>query len=681
LEHFGKYQLIRKLATGGMAEVYLAKSAGPMGFEKILVLKRILPHLSEDPAFIQKFLAEAKLAARLNHPNVVQIFELGEYDGGYFIAMEYIEGASLRTVCRRLERVGANLPPAFCAKLVSMACEGLAYAHDFRDPETDQWLGIVHRDISPENVLVSRTGTVKVVDFGLAKAMALDVTKSRVLFGKYWYMSPEQIRRKEKLDRRVDVYALGVVLYELLTAQKPFDAVGEVEMMRAILSEQFIPASKRRPDVPAALERILAKALARREQRYPDCLAFQAELESFILSTGSPMGTQQISRILGELGVLPGSTGQHATPVRPPPPPEPTRAAPSLEERLNRPTRTSPGMEAEEEPVTDFGGKLPPPATRLFDPHDAKTGETPDLEEEDDPMARTLLDVRKTPPGATTGETLLFDRVADPASDSRGPQERTLRDQKLPGFDPPAPGVSNWFNEPTGSTSVTGSTTVPISTLPPLRPEPRSSWLNIVLAVGALVLLGAGTAVVVHRIASRPAPSEPSTAPTTTPATTATTPATTPAPEPTAAPAPAEEKQPLARVTLMSEPHGDISVNGVAIGHSPVVLVDVPAGEVLVEVSDSRLGFRKQERLRLKPGDNGTRTIVTQLLPVQLRVTPRAHVSVDGRELGEVATVTIQLFEGTHRIHLINRELYTDKVEELTVVAGEANAFTYDLRP
>jgi hypothetical protein len=131
----------------------------------------------------------------------------------------------------------------------------------------------------------------------------------------------------------------------------------------------------------------------------------------------------------------------------------------------------------------------------------------------------------------------------------------------------------------------------------------------------------------------------------------------------------------------MSEPHGDISVNGMVIGHSPVALVDVPAGEVVVEASDSRLGFRKQERLRLKPGDNGTRTIVSQLLPVQLRVTPRAHVSVDGRELGEVATVTIQLFEGTHRIHLINRELYTDKVEELTVVAGQPNAFTYDLRP
>ncbi|MBN1208846.1 MAG: serine/threonine protein kinase, partial [Myxococcaceae bacterium] len=298
----GKYQLVRKLATGGMAEVFLAKAVGPGGFEKTLVLKRILPHLAEDPAFVEMFLGEAKLAAQLNHPNIVQIFDFGEADGEYFLAMEYIDGPNLRVLVKKARAAGLELPPALCARLIASACEGLAFAHEFTDPETGQPLGLIHRDISPDNILVSRQGAVKVVDFGIAKAAGQShKTQTGMVKGKLAYMPPEQVRAKA-LDRRVDVYALGVVLYELLTAQKPYDAPTDASLMQAILFEPQVPAAQHRPDLPEPLNRILDRALAKdREQRYPDCLALSAELEEFILSVGKPVTTQQIVQLVSQV--------------------------------------------------------------------------------------------------------------------------------------------------------------------------------------------------------------------------------------------------------------------------------------------------------------------------------------------------------------------------------------------
>jgi serine/threonine protein kinase len=302
MQQLGKYQLIRKLATGGMAEVFLAKAAGPMGFEKTLVVKRILPHLAEDPTFVEMFLGEAKLAAQLNHPNIVQIFDFGEADGEYFLAMEYIDGPNLRVLLKRAKTAGMPLPAAICARLIAAACEGLAFAHDFADPATGEPLGLIHRDISPDNILVSRQGAVKVVDFGIAKAAGQShKTQSGVIKGKLAYMPPEQVRAKA-LDRRVDVYALGVVLYELLTTQKPFDSASDAGTMQAILFEELTPAVQHRPDLPDAVQRILERALAKdREQRYPDCLTLAADLEEFILSAGKPVTAQQIVQLIAQV--------------------------------------------------------------------------------------------------------------------------------------------------------------------------------------------------------------------------------------------------------------------------------------------------------------------------------------------------------------------------------------------
>ena len=190
----GKYKLLRLIASGGMAEVYLARQAGAAGFEKLVCLKRILPHLASDRQFVEMFLNEARLAARLDHPNIVSIYDLGEANGNYFIAMEFIDGPSLRAVAKRARERGERLPIAEVVKIVSMAAGGLHYAHDLADAEGKP-LGLVHRDISPDNILVHRNGMAKVVDFGIAKAAnSSGRTRTGALKGKVAYMPPEQLR-------------------------------------------------------------------------------------------------------------------------------------------------------------------------------------------------------------------------------------------------------------------------------------------------------------------------------------------------------------------------------------------------------------------------------------------------------------------------------------------------------
>jgi serine/threonine protein kinase len=317
----GRYEVIRKLATGGMAEVFLAKAAGPLGFEKTLVVKRILPHLVDESAFVEMFLAEAKLVAQLNHPHIVQIFDFGDADGAYFLAMEYIDGPNLRTLLKQARTLGMLLPPALCAKMVAAACEGLAYAHDFRDPATQQPLNLIHRDISTDNILLSRQGAVKVADFGIAKAAGHGPkTQEGILKGKLPYMSPEHLRGW-KLDRRADVYALGLVLYELLTCRKPFEATIEADVLRAILDAPFIPAVERRPELPSPLQQILDRALAKeRNERYQDCLSFQADLDQFVLSAGEAVGSLHIARLITHLEAAPAKNTSQASPAVAAPP-------------------------------------------------------------------------------------------------------------------------------------------------------------------------------------------------------------------------------------------------------------------------------------------------------------------------------------------------------------------------
>lgn len=298
----GKYTLVRKLAVGGMAEVFLARADGPMGFQKKVVVKRILPHFVDDPRFVEMFLGEARLAAELSHPNLVQIFDFGNVDGQYFIAMEFIDGPNLRVLNREARTHEGPLPLPLVARIISLAAEGLHSAHELKD-ESGRPVNLVHRDISPDNILVSRNGAVKVVDFGIAKAANQPhLTKSGMIKGKMAYMPPEQLAR-EPLDRRADIFALGIVLYELVTGGMPFDATSEVSIIQAIMGKEPLePVARYRNDVPPALEAIIAKCLEKSPaNRYASCRELQRDLEHFIQSTGKPVTTADIAAAIERL--------------------------------------------------------------------------------------------------------------------------------------------------------------------------------------------------------------------------------------------------------------------------------------------------------------------------------------------------------------------------------------------
>jgi len=260
-ESLGKYKLIRRIGLGGMAEVWLARSTGPAGFAKNLVVKTVLEHQAQNTEFIAQFLDEARLAALLTHPNIVQIFDLGDSDGIYFIAMEYIRGQDLQDVRKQCSDASKPLPLALLSRIACGVCEGLHYAHDLKSDDGKP-LDLVHREISPENVLISYDGVVKIVDFGIAKASISQVTTRAGLFkGKLHYATPERLLG-QPIDRRDDVYGLGAVLYETATGQPPISGRSEGEMVKKILDGEFDKPSVLVPDMDPEFERIILKCMA-----------------------------------------------------------------------------------------------------------------------------------------------------------------------------------------------------------------------------------------------------------------------------------------------------------------------------------------------------------------------------------------------------------------------------------
>ncbi len=281
----GEYILIEKISTGGMAEVYKAKKKGVEGFEKVVALKRILPHLAEDEEFIKMFIDEAKVASRLNHPNIAQIYDLGKIDGSYFIAMEYVLGKDLKTILRKIAKEKKALPPLDISSYIVMKiAEALDYAHR-KVGEDGKPLNIVHRDVSPQNILISYEGEVKLVDFGVAKAsIRAHHTVTGSLKGKLLYMSPEQAR-SGKVDNRSDIFSLGSVYYELVTGIKAFMGGSEAEVLDKVRKGKFVPPRQFNPDLPDEVERIILKAMEiDPSSRYQNASEMRNDIEKFLLS-------------------------------------------------------------------------------------------------------------------------------------------------------------------------------------------------------------------------------------------------------------------------------------------------------------------------------------------------------------------------------------------------------------
>lgn len=283
-ERIGRYEVLRKIATGGMAELFLAKQVGMEGFEKVVAIKRILAHLAYDEEFINMFRDEARIVAKLSHPNIVQIYDLGKSDDSYFIAMEYIPGRNLSSVAKKARARGEKMPPIYVARCLAQAAEGLYYAHTRKDID-GRPLQIVHRDVSPQNIIVSFSGTVKLVDFGIAKAATkIAHTRAGVLKGKYAYMSPEQIRGEET-DARSDLFAVGIVLYELLCGRRPFEKDNSIQTLKAIVQDPHVDCRVHNPDIPDGLAAIIDKALEKDpSRRYQSAQEVQLALEDLVSS-------------------------------------------------------------------------------------------------------------------------------------------------------------------------------------------------------------------------------------------------------------------------------------------------------------------------------------------------------------------------------------------------------------
>jgi serine/threonine-protein kinase len=293
-----RYKVLEKIASGGMAEVFRAESAGLEGFKKTVAIKRVLPHLSEKKQFMGMFLDEARLSAHLSHSNCVQVFDIGVGDNTYFIVMEFVDGSDLKGVIEHRKRMNQPFPIEEACLICVRICEGLSYAHELIDSK-GQSLHIVHRDMSPPNVLITRHGEVKIVDFGLAKANSqLEQSEPGIIKGKFSYLSPEAAQG-QPVDARTDIFAVGIILWELLAGRKLFFGETDLETVRLVQQARVPPIRSLNPRVSPGLESVLARALSGDpKQRYQSARDLGRDLNKILFHLGREVSSFDIAQLV-----------------------------------------------------------------------------------------------------------------------------------------------------------------------------------------------------------------------------------------------------------------------------------------------------------------------------------------------------------------------------------------------
>jgi len=335
----GRYRLRKSLGVGGQAEVFKADYSAPGGFERTVVIKRILPAHCADPDFVRMFAAEARILGMLHHPNVVQAYDVGESDGTLFLVLEYVDGPSLGRLLRVLRAAQRPLPPAIAAYYARELCRALDYVHSLRNSD-GQPLNVIHRDVTPSNVALTSAGSLKLLDFGIAKYDSSGIlTRQQIVKGKPAYLAPEAIEGRP-VDGRVDLFAAGVILHEMLTLSPLFRADNDLAVLHKVLEMPIAPPSAARPEIPASLDAIVMRALARDPaQRFASAAQMTRELDDFVV--GAHLRVEDVVHFLGEVDPLlnqpyrslaalaPGATiGIRATEPAPP------RMKPNLMNRL-----------------------------------------------------------------------------------------------------------------------------------------------------------------------------------------------------------------------------------------------------------------------------------------------------------------------------------------------------------
>jgi len=472
-----RFELIAEIASGGMATVFLARLSGVAGFQRLVAIKRLHPHLAREQEFVSMFLDEARIAARIHHPNVVPIQEVGQSDQGYYLVMDYVEGDTLAHLLARASQAGATVPAPVALRILLDALAGLHAAHELVGDEGEP-LGVVHRDVSPQNILVGADGVARVVDFGVARAASrLSTTRSGQLKGKLAYMAPEQARGME-VDRRTDVFACGVVLWEALALKRLFKGTGEADTLNRVLYEAIPAPSSVRPEVPPALEAVCMKALAREPgERYPTALALADALERAAAGQDGVATARDVeaflTRIVGqELSDTREAVRSWLSRSEPDGSAEARRSKPALDSVVTRVDRErtgfTPGSSSrptiERPPSGDHA--LPPGAERVSSVSSAAVA-TPSLTPG---IARSRAE-----PAPRTGRVLALAVVALVAAGAWG--ARALAPGAPPASSPAAPPPSSAALPP-GTATATSSSPVPAASAtdpPPSAAVPASA--------------------------------------------------------------------------------------------------------------------------------------------------------------------------------------------------------------
>jgi len=628
----GRYVLERCIAVGGMGEVHLARQTGPDGFDRQCVVKTMHPHLSSDQEFVDLFLEEARLSAQLSHPNIAQVYDFGKVNDTYYLAMEYVDGPSVRDVIRACQKRQEWLNVEIGARVVSLAAQALDYVHRLKAPDGAP-LNLVHRDISPANLLVSREGMVKVIDFGIAKARTTNrQTEMGVVRGKLAYVAPEQIMSLP-IDGRADIFSLGLVLYELVALKRAIPGKSDVEIIDAARAWSVEPLSKARPDCPRPLVAVVERATERnRERRYQTAGELSDALEAALAELRLPVGPTHL-RALAETfsserqvhggPLTPSSRPGRATPMTP--------ARPSAPPAPGRSTGTAPGAD-----------RVATQLTPEFVPSGPAT--PADLEQTENHRVRTVVE---RPPGAESPP-----RVALPAPDEGRDDDKTL-------------------------------------VAPPPHAETPSRAPLAFAAVGLVAVLGLGGWALFGRGQdTRQAPASPKAPPPVAVATATVdaggeaSPAAPPvaarqapdaavavaaevAPEP-APPEPAAEEPvepvkpgvkppravPLGALAVTSQPALEVVVDGRAQGTTPRTL-KLRAGAHRVLLRSAKLGLLRDTTVRVEEGRTARLDWKPQEGTLEVRAVPphvELEISVDGKVVGPTPMPALKLWEGTHTL-------------------------------
>ena len=676
-ERLGPYTLERRIGSGGMADVFLAR--GPGG---VCVVKRPHPHLCSNPEFVRMFLDEASLVAQLAHPGIARVFDLGRDGQAYYLAMEYVPGFDLMTISLEYERQGEWIAPELAARVIADAAAAIHAAHEAKTTR-GQPMNIIHRDITPHNILVSTSGTVKLIDFGVAKtATSMHRTQAGLVKGKYPYMAPEQVTGKE-IDRRVDVYALGLVLYELLANTRAIPGETEVEQIDAARSSRIKPIEQVRPNVPEVLRRILAGCLApNRDDRYPYAADLARDLETYMQMDRRVVGREDLLRLFRVVAADPNHQLAHA-------------GLPGFGSTPESLAATARIVDQGLASGGDLGSDtLPPtsPASRgllqqvgLVAPTAPRPPAPIPLT---DPVARPELEHPTEP------------QVAAVERDLATPFPASLRPPE-----PPVP-VRDGAGKPTSPAPPTATSATDLAEQLAPRPSApaggsRLPWIALALVslvglgVAALALTGgpdSGARVAVVEPTSpagrtptpgpaatpTPSPSpEPTLAPTPDPTadptpaptpdpTPAPTPAPTPDPTPDPTPAPTPRPRPpaagsTAKLTVRTGIAAQVTVDGKALSGE---LAELAPGAHTVELRATDSGVRRTFRRTVRAGEQWT--VAPAVARLRIELVPFGTARVNGVEvITERSLKDLDLWEGPYLVEVENKQ--ANKVEKRTV--------------